>query len=114
MEQVIAPDHFFLWVREKSECVAGLLLEVVGDIRRVDADRYRGDAEFLEVGQMLLDTSQLEVAKRSPKPSIENEQNGFRRVALRGLRKQARQRDLFAAAVGQREVGSLLPRARRA
>src|SRR5216683_2399373 len=63
---------------------------------------------------MLLDTSQLEVAKRSPKSSIENEQNGFGRVCLHWLREQPRERDRLAATVRQREVGSLLPRAGRA
>jgi hypothetical protein len=38
----------------------------------------------LKLRKALLDTSQLEVAVRSPISAIENQQNGFRRRVARG------------------------------
>jgi hypothetical protein len=110
MQDVVAANHFGFGIAEKGEAVTLLPAEIFRNLGRVYADRHWPDALRSELGQIVLDASQLEVAIRSPVAAIENEQHGFGlRGAGRRGRKQLRQRDGSAGAVRQREVRHALP-----
>ena len=55
-------------------------LKLFGNIRQIYADRYRLDALRRKFIDVLLNTSQLEVAKGSPVAAIEDQQHRFRRI----------------------------------
>jgi hypothetical protein len=56
VEDVVAPDYFRVGVREKRVGVTGFTAEVLRFRRRIDADGYGLDAQFLEILQMVLYT----------------------------------------------------------
>ena len=72
MQQVVSANDFRVRIRKKRECVASLLAQVLRNFRRIHADGYGPDALCLEVLKTFLNSSQLEVAERSPISSIEN------------------------------------------
>ena len=84
VQQLVTSDDLSLGIGKKREGVALLASELLGNIRRVNADGNWGDTVRLKLRKALLDTSQLEVAVRSPISAIENQQNGFRRRVARG------------------------------
>jgi hypothetical protein len=77
MQQIVAANDLSLGVGEKSEGIACLPAEPGRNIRRIHADSYGQDALRLELLQVLLDASQLEVTERSPVTAIEDQQQRF-------------------------------------
>jgi len=80
MEQVIASNHFSTGIRQERKGRAAALLEIPRHVRRIDADRNRLHALCSEFIDVPLNTSQLEVAERSPIATIEDQQHRFRRT----------------------------------
>jgi len=72
VQQVIAADHFRIGIGQERKREASALLKAFRNIRRVYADRYRLDALCRKFIDVLLNASQLEVAKGSPVAAIED------------------------------------------
>jgi hypothetical protein len=73
MEKIIAANHFCLGIGQNGKAKAQFLAKPPTCFRRVDADRGDAQPALLKIGQSLLKTPQLGVAKRSPKPAIKNQ-----------------------------------------
>ena len=80
VQKVVAADYFSIGIRQDREREAAALLKTPRDVRRIDTDRDRPDTSCLEFTTVLLNTSQLEVAERSPIATIEDQQHRFRRT----------------------------------
>jgi hypothetical protein len=62
VNQIIATDHFRLWIRKKREGVPRLLHKIARDRGSVYADRHRTNPNFLQLIQTALNAPQLGVA----------------------------------------------------
>lgn len=73
MQQFVTPNYGSVQIRKKWESVAAFAAEIFGNFRSINANGDRQDALRFKFRQRLFDASQLEVAIRSPVPSIENQ-----------------------------------------
>jgi hypothetical protein len=109
VQEVVAADHISIGIRQDRKREAAALLEALRNVRRIDADRDRPDTLCSEFIDVLLNTSQLEVAERSPIATIEDQQHRFRRTKFFSRTgKQLRQRNCPPFAVCKREVRCFL------
>ena len=106
MQKIVTTDHFRLCIREQRIPETEFLTLSLIDFRRVDADRDHANASLVEIGKPLLETPQLGVTERSPKPAIKDQHRAVRRNEIG-------QRDWFGVLIGQRELRRLLTNARR-
>ena len=90
MQKFVTPNYLSLWVRKKWKRVASFAAEIFRDFGSIDTDGDGQDALRFEFRQRLFDTSQLEVAVRSPVAAVENQQNSFWRCILDRDGKQLR------------------------
>jgi len=88
VNQVIAPGHVQMGIGEKRKGIASFLNQFVGLFRRVNADCNRTYTRGLELRELFLYASQLEVAERSPVAAIKDQQRRFR---LRGPDRRGKQ-----------------------
>src|SRR3954471_21780400 len=103
MHQIVTPDGVEVRVGKKSESVTSLLTQVARFFRRVHADGYGSDADLVELIEVLLNTPQLGVAKRSPVSPVINQQHALRRLIVNRLSQQVCQRHLLSIGVRQRK-----------
>lgn len=73
VHQVIAANHFCLWIRKKCISVSGFLTELARDLGRVYADRHRTNAHLCEFIEPMLNAPQLGVACRSLGTAVEHQ-----------------------------------------
>ncbi len=66
-------------VGENGEGVPGFVGQVTRNFRRIDTDRHGPNPGRLELWQIFLNPSQLEVAVGSPVAAIKNQQDGLGR-----------------------------------
>lgn len=105
MQQIISADRLRLRIGKKGEAVSVSLAKRARLFRSIDTNGYGPDTRLFELGQPSLDTSQLEVAKRSPISPIEDQQHRFRtRRALKRFREQLRKLDRCSAGIDQAEL----------
>ena len=82
VQQVVAANGFEFGIAEECEGKAQLATVPERHFRLITTDSRQADTTGVELGQMLLKTPQLGVAKRSPMPTVEHEQDRLRfRVA---------------------------------
>ena len=90
MEEIVTANHSGVWIGKKSKRVAELLPMAAVDLRGINTHSHNPNAARLELRQLLLETPQLGVAERSPKPAIEDQQHrsSLRRRSVRNGRYQ--------------------------
>jgi hypothetical protein len=76
MYEVPTADDVFFGVGENRESVAGGLAEMLGLLRRVNANGDDANFARVEIGKVLLETPQLGVAEGSPVAAVEDEDRG--------------------------------------
>ena len=104
MQEIVAANDFRVWIGEKRKGVALLGAEMFGNGGRVHTDSHGADALGGELGELVLDASQLEVAEGSPVAAVEDEQDGLGRRSARRGGEELREGDGLAGAIGQSEV----------
>ena len=73
VQDSVAANHFSIRIGQKRICVSAGLAEVVRFLGRIDADCRDFDTMLVKFVEVLLETPQLGVAKRSPIAAIENQ-----------------------------------------
>ena len=72
MDEIIRTNRVEVPIGKKSKSITGPLCQVARLFGSIDADRHWTNAHRVELIQILLNTPQLGVARRSPVASIEN------------------------------------------
>ena len=108
VQDSVAANHFSIRIGKKRICVSAGLAEVVRFLGRIDADCRDFDTMLMKFVEVLLETPQLGVAKRSPIASIENQDYAL--VAF----EQIGQSDLLSVDVRESKLRGGLANVRRA
>src|SRR5215813_12337076 len=72
MQEIVTANYVSVWIGEDRKGVTGLGCKVPRNLRRVHADGHGTHACCLKFFQVLLNASELEVAKWSPISAIED------------------------------------------
>jgi len=107
MQQIVAPNHFRLWIRQECIGVAKPLSLAPIDFRRVHANRNDVNPARFKFRKPLLETPQLGVAQWSPETAIKNQRNSFRFTT------EIAKRHILPILIRQPKLGRFLPDSRR-
>ena len=107
MQQIVALNHFRLWIRQECIGVAKLLSLAPIDVRWVHANRDDVNPARFKFRKPLLETPQLGVTQWSPETAIKNQRDGFRFAT------EITKRHIPPILIRQRKLGRFLSDSRR-